>query len=133
MTRDDVLWLGGVVIAGVGIFAAICVRHLSGMPRHLARRLLLAIAVYLLQGAVVIAILIYLYPALSHTPAAARGYVFAMLGWLGLAARLLMRMLPSEFWRKEKPKPQWMQRFGIIDIPFLLALAGGAAAMAGLI
>jgi hypothetical protein len=130
MTRSDVFWLVGLVIGGVGIIVAICVRNL---PRHLAGRLLLAMAVYLLQGAVVIAILIYLYPALSHTPAAARGFVVAMLGWLGLAARVLMRMLPSEFWPTERPKPQWMQRFGIIDIACLFALAGGTAAMAGFI
>jgi hypothetical protein len=133
MTRDDILWLGGLVIGGVGIIAAICGRKLSGTPRHLAGRLLLAMAVYVLQGAVVIAILIYLYPALSHTPAAARGFVIAMFGWLGLAARVLMRMLPSEFWPTERPKPQWMQRFGIIDIACLFALAGGTAAMAGFI
>jgi hypothetical protein len=130
MTREDVLWLAGLVIGGAAIITTICVRSL---PLHLAGRLLLAMAVYVLQGAVGIAIPIYLYPTLSHTPAAALGFVIAMLGWLGLAARVLMRMLPSEFWRKEKPKPQWMQRFGIIDIPFLLALAGGTAAMAGFI
>jgi hypothetical protein len=43
-------------------------------------------------------------------------------------------MLPSEFWPDEKrPKPQWMQHFGIFDVVCLLALGGGIAAMAGFI
>ena len=133
MTRNDVLWLVGIVIVGGALFAALCVRHLPTMPRHLARRLLLAIAAYLFQGTIGIAILIYLYPVLSHTPAAARGAMIALFGWFGLGLGVLFRLLPSEFWPSERPKPQWMQRFGIFDIACLFALVGGSAVAAGFI
>jgi hypothetical protein len=33
----------------------------------------------------------------------------------------------------KRPKPQWMQRFGLIDAIFLLAAVGGSAIAAGLI
>lgn len=133
MTRSDVLWLVGIVIAGGGLFAALCVERLRGVPLHLTRQFLLAIAAYLLHGAVGIAILIYAYPGLSHTAGAAGGAVIALFGWIGLGLHVLFRLLPREFWPSERPKPHWMQRFGLFDIACLCALAGGSAVATGLI
>lgn len=133
MTRYDVLWLAGLVIGGVGIVAAICVHRLGGVPRHLRRRLGLGIAAYLLHGTIGIAIIIYLSTVLPGTPAAAVGGGIALLAWIGLGVRILLRLLPGEFWPIGRPKPRWMQRFGIIDVACLFALVGGGAAMAGLI
>jgi hypothetical protein len=133
MTRSDALWLAGIVVGGGGIFAVICVRNLRGMPRDLVVRLFLSIAVYLLLGGSGIAFLIYL-PSPAHTSEAAIGVVIAMIGWLGLAVRALGFMLPSAFWPEPKrPKPQWMERFGILDVLFLLAAVGGSAMAAGFI
>jgi hypothetical protein len=131
MTRYDALWLAGIVIVGVGLFAAICFKRLRGVPGNLVRRLLLAIAAFVLHGTIGVAFLIYLYPVLSHTPAAGGGLVIAMIGWLGLGARILFRLLPSEFWPEARPKPQWMQRFGIFDVACLFAVVGGAAILSG--
>lgn len=131
MTRYDALWLAGIVIVGVGLLAAICVRRLRGVPGNLVRRLLLAIAAFVVYGTIGISLLIYLYPVLAHTPAAGGGLVIAMIGWLGLGASILFRLLPNEFWPEERPKPQWMQRFGIFDVACLFAVVGGGAILAG--
>jgi hypothetical protein len=131
MTRSDALWLAGIVMAGSGVFAAICVRRLRGMPGYLVRRLLSAIGAAVLHGAIGIALVIYLSPVLAHTPAASRGLVIATIGWLGLAASILLHLLPSEFWPEDRPKPQWMQRFGIFDVACLIAVIGGGALLAG--
>ena len=126
--------LAFAVPLAAGFVAANLGRSGIGTVAAWAVLVVLAIAAYVLHGAIGIAILIYLYPVLSHRSVAAYGLAFAMVGWLGLGARILMRIIPSEFWpNKEKPKPQWMQRLGIIDIAWLLALVGGCAAMAGFI
>jgi hypothetical protein len=91
-------------------------------------------ALYVQVGAVGIAIMIQFSSVLPRTPTTAPGFVIAIIGWIGLALHVLMRMLPSEFWPDEKrPKPRWMQRVGIFNVVCLFALGGGIATMAGFV
>jgi hypothetical protein len=131
MTLYDAVWLAGIVIVGGGILAALCVQKLRGVPGYLIRGLFLAIGAYLLYGAIGIALAIYFSPAISHTPAATRGLVITMIGWLGLAVSILFYLLPKELWREDRPKPQWMQRFGIFDFVCLVAVIDGIRQLTG--
>jgi hypothetical protein len=128
MTTYDLLFLVVVIVIAVIVLVAVCVDRLREVPWGIARRILLGIAVYLLHGALGIAALLYLRPILSNAPAAAGGAMTALLGWFGLGLHVLLGLVPSE-----KPKPRWMQRFGVFDIACLLALVGGAGVAAGFI
>jgi hypothetical protein len=101
---------------------------LRGLPGSVARQFLVAIGYFLLHGALGIATLIYLRPVLFNAPSAAFGAIAALFGWFGLGLHILFRLMPSE-----KPKPQWMLRFGLFDAACLLGVVGGGAIAAGFI
>jgi hypothetical protein len=126
MTINDLSALALVVLFVLQIAAF--VHLLRALPGNVARQFLLAIGVYVLHGALGIAILIYLRPVLSNAPYAAFGAMAALFGWFGLGLHVLFRVIPSE-----GPKPQWMLRFGIFDVACLLTLVGGSAVAAGFI
>jgi len=117
-----------VALAGAFAFQAVAVSYLiDGIPESTVQRLLLAIALYLVHGAVGIAVLIYYSPLLSTTPAAVFGIMAMAAGWLGLGLHALFHLIPGG------PKPRWMTDVGLYDVVCLLAIGTGFAFVIGLV
>jgi hypothetical protein len=128
MTIRDLLLLSFVVAFVVHVWTFVYV--LRQLPNNVALRLLLAIGFYVAHGALGIAVIIYFLPVLSHALAAPYGAVTALFGWFGLGLHVLFRLIPTV---SDKPKPEWMSRFGTFDVACLAAIVGGIAVSTGLV
>jgi len=125
MMIADLLWLLALVYFVHGLWSFVRVWSDPRLSRSFVWKSLLAIALYVVHGAVGILILIYLMP---KGPDAAFGGVTAFFGWIGLGTLGLLRLIPAMH-----AKPRWLTRFGIADVLCLLAIAGGVASAAGFI
>jgi heme A synthase len=114
-----------LLVSGFIFQIAIIIVRLRQLPGDTALDLVLAIAAYLLQGAIGINALIYCQPFLSHTSTAAVGAVAALFGWFALGLHGLFALTPTT---GDTSKPRWMTRLGIYDVVCLLVIGCGIAA-----
>jgi hypothetical protein len=114
-----------LLVGGFAFQVVALVVLLSQFPSGAALQLVLAVAAYLVHGAIGIAVLIYCRPFLSDTSTAALGAVAALFGWLALGLHGLFRLIPVT---TDKSKPRWMTQLGIYDVACLLVIGGGIAA-----
>ena len=71
-----------LLVGGFAFQVAAVVVLLNRLPSGAALQLVLAVAAYLVHGAIGIAVLIYCRPFLSDTSTAALGAVAALFGWI---------------------------------------------------
>jgi hypothetical protein len=95
---------------------------LRQLPKGAALRLMLAIAAYLVHGAIGLVLLIYCRPHLSTTPIGATGAVAALFGWFALGLHGLLALIPVT---GDGQKPGWATRLGIYDVVCLLVIGAG--------
>ena len=122
---DVLLLVGGFVFQIVSIVVL-----LRRLPKSAALQLMLAIAAFLVHGAIGIAVLIHCQPFLSKTSAAALGAVAALFGWFALGLHGLFRLIPVT---GDKPKPRWMERLGLYDAVCFLVIGTGIVFALGLV
>jgi hypothetical protein len=94
------------------------------ITRKFALSSLLALAVYLVHGAVGVLVVIYLLP---YSPDDAGAIAIGILGWIGLGMLGLIRFSP-----RLKQPPQVLMHVGVADAICLLMIAFGVASAFGL-
>jgi hypothetical protein len=100
------------------------------LARGLAGGALRGIGLYLAFLAVPLLFLLFADALLPPVPRqqAASGTLMAVLGWIGLAALLLVRTVP---WLRRAPG--FWRRFGVVDLALLALVGSGVARIAGLL
>jgi hypothetical protein len=97
------------------------------ITRRFIRTTMIAVAFYLVHIAIGVGVL-FLLIKVGRGPHAIDGLLIAFLGWVGLGILGLIRFAP----RLREP-PRFLMHVGIGDIACFFAIAGGVAAVFGLI
>ena len=114
-----------VVVLAVGISALGQIFTDPRITRAFIWKSLMVLAIYFVQVAIGMFILIFLLPWNRNAAGAA---AVALVGWVALGGLGLLRVAP----RTREP-PQWLMHFGIADVVCLLAVAWGLSDYAGLL
>ncbi len=121
--------MGGIAmaLAMLGVAASALLQILTDprITRRFINRTLLVLAAYAAHAAVIVFVLVFLWPT---GPDAAAGAVIACLGWLGLGFLGLVRLAP----RLREP-PKLLMQVGPADAVCLLAIAGGVLLASGVL